>query len=472
MNQSDYNELLKEIERERQLGRIQQQMMSPGYVSQQQRGVQIPHTRIESVEKEDDNTYVNVILDHADPTYNVGRGGLQGPTVYLTGDAPTVSDYGVTKTEPLLHNCSEYYCSVIRFTIPLDQVPLLICPIVPNQVALLGLPNVNPLLTPLIIGIQYGPPNLPASFFSDNLLYIPENDFPPPLQNQPTQVISPFYYIFAYQTLVTMINNALLIVYTNSGLAGLFPNFVAPYVEFDPISGLFSLVVPNFFTTLIAPATSIPKIYFNIELETFLSSFNVFLNFPPAIHPFGDTFTFVLTPSLHNQFYPPGVVIPTPTSPIGVGALPPAPSFYYRYTQEYSVLEYWTSLRKILIFSNTIPVKNEYVPATNNLATAIAINPTNDSGVNVSYPILTDFVPNISFLAGESRSIAYYVPTSQYRLIDMISTNPLQKIDIRIFWEDRDGNLYPLLLSIFQQASLKIGFFRKTLYKGPGTLIK
>ena len=90
----------------------------------------------------------------------------------------------------------------------------------------------------------------------------------------------------------------------------------------------------------------------------------------------------------------------------------------------------------------------------------------------MSYPILTDFVPNISAAAGESRSIAYYVPTSQYRLVDLISTNPLQKIDIRIFWEDRDGNLYPLEISIFQQASLKLGFFKKSLYNSGSSLLK
>lgn len=460
MKQSDYKELLKEAEKERQQALLKQQMASPYYLSQQQRGVQLTQTRIEHIERTNDNTYVNVVIDHPEPTYNVGRGGIQGPDYFLTNDDPVTSDYGVTKTEPILLNCSDYYCSVIRFTIPLDAVPLLICPIVPNQ------PNSN--LTPMIIGIQLDPSGSPASFFSQNLIYSPQNilglpPLVPPVQNQPLQVITPYYYINSYQNLVDMFNVALNAAYTFSGLKAIFPFFLPPYFEFNPATSLFSLIVPNFFTELIAPLLSQPRIFINIPSATFLFSFDLFDNIsvPGQINPFGNDFYFLTEAEESFKFYPPGVVVPTPTSPIGVGAALPADSFYYKFTQEYSVLEYWTSIRKILIFSNTIPVKNEYVPATNNLVNGVNVD---QSGVNVSYPILTDFVPNVSFIAGESRSIAYYVPQSQYRLIDMVSTNPLQKIDIRIFWEDREGNLYPLQISNFQQASLKIGFFRKTLY--------
>jgi hypothetical protein len=462
MNQSDYNELQKEIEKQRQLELLQRQMASPGYTSQQQRGVQL-QTRIMSIERQDDNTYINVIIDHPEPDYNVGRGAPQGPTVFQTEDLAVPADYGVTKTEPILSNCSEYYCSVIRFTIPLDEVPLLICPIVPNQISLLG--SSDPNLTPLIIGIQNGPNGVPASYFSTNIIFTPSNNFPPPVQNQPLQVITPYYYIFQYQILVDMLNTALSTVYISSGLAGLNPGYLAPYFEFNPVTALFSLIVPSFMSQSF-PFPSI-KIFFNEALASFLFSFNIFGNFPTDnIHQFGFDYYFILTPSISNQYYPPGVTVPATTIP----PLTPATSFYYKYTQEYSVLEYWTSLRKIIIISNTIPVKNEYVPATNNISSGNI--DVDQSGVNVSYPILTDFVPSISFLAGESRSIAYYVPTSQYRLVDLISTNPLQKIDIKIFWEDRDGNLYPLELSVFQQASLKLGFFRKSLYNGAGTLMK
>ena len=452
MKQSDYASLLRrESENERQL------RLSPYYLSQQQqKGYQITQTRIEGIERTEDNVYVNVVLDHPDATYITipnPNPPLTAITYVPNGD-PVASDYGVTKTEPILLNCSEYYCSVIRFTIPLDQVPLLICPIVPNQA--------NSNLTPLIIGIQNGLDNIPGSYFSSNLIYFADNNFPPPPQNQPVQVITPYYFINSYQILVNMINTALATSYVVSGLAAANPGLLPPYFEYNPVTDLFSLIVPAFLTGQIAPPPGFPRIYMNDALATFLFSFvlksNV-TNESSNIHPFGNDYFFILERSISYQFYPPGVTVPATTAPPNL----PAISLYYKYTQEYSIIEYWTSLRKIIIISNTIPVKNEYVPATNNVNNA---GISDQSGVNVSYPILTDFVPNISSTAGDSRSIAYYVPQSQYRLVDLISTNPLQKIDIRIFWQDREGNLYPLLLSLFQQASLKIGFFKKNLYNG------
>lgn len=470
MKQSDYIKLQKEAEKERLDQLYRQQLQSPYYLTQQNRGYQ--QTRIESIEKTNDNTYVNVVIDHPEPIYNIGRGGLAGPDYYLTNQDPVVSDYGVTKTEPILDNCSDYYCSVVRFTIPLDEVPLLICPIVPNQ----PIPR-NPDLTPLIIGIQFGNSFDPATYWSQSVIYLPYNatinPLQKPVQNQPTQVITPYYFIYSYQNIVDMFNQALNAAYIHSGLAALFPFLLGPYFEFNPETNLFSLIVPSFFTTATLPALFQPRIFMNLAAETFLFSFNTIQNvaYPldSTLHPLGNDVFFLTEASISNQYYPPGVVVPTPTSPTGITPALPATSFYYKYTQEYSIIEYWSSLRRILIFSNTIPVKNEYVPATNNLVNSINID---QSGVNVSYPILTDFVPNISSTAGDSRSIAYYVPSSQYRLIDMISTNPLQKIDMRIFWEDREGNLYPLLISLYQQASFKLAFIRKSLYKNSPVLEK
>ncbi len=462
MKQSDYLELQRAVEQERQEQLYRQQLQSPNYLNQLNRGYQQAQTRIVSIERETDNTYVNIVMDHPEPAYFPGRGNPLGPDYFLTNDDPVPADYGVTKTEPILDNCSEYYCSLVRFTIPLDNVPLLICPIIPNQI--------NPLLTPLIIGIQYGNPAVPGTYFSRNVIYQSFNNFVAPVQNQPTQVITPFYYMYSYQNLIDMINTALASAYVASGLSALFPGYLPPYFEFNPVTNLFSLIVPSFFTSLTLPALFIPKIFINTALASFLTSFPL-REANPSFQQFGAEFYINLPASNATQYYPPGVTIPATTVPPAL----PTTSYYHKYTQEYVVVEYWTSLRKIVIATNTIPVRNEYVPATNNLANSVKVNDvaniinSNQSGVNVSYPILTDFVPNIS-LSGESRSIAYYVPSGQYRLIDLISTNPLQKIDIQLFWEDRDGNLYPLLISLFQRVDIKLAFLRKSLYKNPSLL--
>ena len=418
-------------------------------------------SRIVSIEKETDNVYVNVVIDHEEPRYVHGITGSTGPnypTYYLTGEDPEDAEYIVTKTEPILDKCGDFYCSVIRFTIPLEEIPILICPIVPNQA--------DPNLTPLIIGIEYGSTRYPL-----NIIYTPKNTLLAPTQNQPLQVITPYYFIYSYELLISMINTALAAAFTNSGLQAIFPNYLAPYFFLDPTTNLLSLVTPALFGALVSPAAFIPRIFMNAPLASYLDAFNTLIFGYDQIQ--GNDIYFVLNPTKpENDYYPSGVAIPTPTNP---GTTGPAQPFYFKYTQDFSVLEYWTSLRKIVLTSNMIPVRNEYLAATDNTSIQNLQGDnfnTNTAGINVSYPILTDFVPTIDQSAGISRSIAYYVPTGQYRLIDLQADTPLQKIDVKIYWQDRDGNFYPIPISVFQQASIKLAFFRKTLYKGIGHLLK
>lgn len=466
MNRREYqvlqNEIQKQLAEKELLDREERKRQSPYYLAerspyfsqQQQRGIQL-ETRIINIERARDNVYLNVVLDHREPKYvnNVETPNI--PATYLTSEDPENASYNVTKTESILDKCSDYYCSVIRFAIPLDEVPITICPIVPNQA--------DPDLTPMILGIQYGAPG-PATFFPKNVKYANQGFSSPPVQNLPTQVITPYYFMYSYQNLISMFNTALAVAYTNSGVAALLPGYLPPYFFLNPDTNLISLVVSKYFTASspLAPLTFVPRIYMNTITTGFLDAFNTIFN--GFNNPLGNDLYFNLSnPTVDKNYYPGGVNIPATTDP---AATLPAVSYYYKFSQEYSVLEYWSSLRKIIISTNSIPINSEYVPGINNQGSI----DLDQNGVTVSFPILADFVPEIGTSAGSSRSIAYYLPTAQYKLIDLISDNPLQTIDIKIFWQDRDGNLYPLLISILQQASMKIAFFRKTLYKDLGTV--
>lgn len=375
--------------------------------------------------KENDNIYLNVVI--------------QNNGIFADGEPnenPIIAEYNVTKTLPILDKCSDYYCSVIRFDIPLQNIPLFIMPILPATSFIN--PQPDPDLTPLIIGISYLGVDYPI-----NIQYFADNTLPPPVQNVPgVQVITPYYYVYTYQNLITSINIALQTALITSGfpLAGA----QAPYFYLNSATQLISLIVPDSFTI----GANRPIIFVNATLFNYLETFRVsFLGYNQSN---GKDFLFILD----NPTYPTYVqAVDVSGNPLSPPLVPPARSAYWKYTQEYPVLNYWTSLRKIIIATNTIPVVNEYVPAQDN-----------NSGITNSFPILTDFVPSLEF-AGQSRSIAYYFPTSQYRLVDMINDNPLYKINIKIYWEDKKGNLFPLYIPILQQANIKLGFFRKTLYK-------
>lgn len=416
-------------------------------------------TKILTIDKTTDNVYLNVTISHPNyigvtgATAGVGATGINFPQMYVTGESPVEATYNVTKTDPILDRCSDYYCSIVRFDIPLDQIPLAICPIIPNQS--------NPDLTPLIIGIEYGVTGGLGSRYPVNVNYFNQNPLTPPIQNQPTQIVTPYYYIYSYQNFINMFNAALSTSWVESGLATLFPHYFAPYFYFDPTTNLISLIVPKCFVTLTSPATHIPTIFMNSALNTYLDAFNVTYRFYDS--PQGNDVYFIL--SANNTpdhfFYPGGVLVPTATDP---ATTDPAVPYYYKFTQEYSVLEYWLSLRKILVTSSNIPIRSEYLPSG-------GIANVNDNGINATFPVISDFVPNIGESAGSSRSIAHYLPSAQYRLVDMVSDNSLQNVDIRLYWQDDDGNIYPLELSVFQQANLKILFTRKSLYKNDQQLI-
>lgn len=335
------------------------------------------------------------------------------------------AEYSVSKTIPILAKADDYYCSIIRFAIPLNETPLLIMPIVPNQV--------NPNLTPLKIGISVGGIN-----FTRNVIYVSNTNAPIPVQNQSIQVITSYYYVFEYQSIINNVNTALASAFLASGLAG-----NTPYFYLQPESELIHLVVD--IATFSPTATAIvpspiqsATIYMNNDLEVYLSAFPV-IYVAPNSEP-GRDYDFSLVRFGGDKLIP----------PFNIGAVATQKNF----TQEYSVLALWSSLRKILITSNTIPIQSEYTP-------------TGNSGISSTLPVITDFIPQ-NELPGQSRSIAYYNPSAQYRLVDLKSSCELRTIDLKIYWQDIFQNIYPLLISKYQQASIKLAFIKKTLYNDNG----
>ena len=54
-----------------------------------------------------------------------------------------------------------------------------------------------------------------------------------------------------------------------------------------------------------------------------------------------------------------------------------------------------------------------------------------------------------------------YVPSAQYRLIHLTTSQPINNIDIQCFWKDKKGVLRPFILLIGASASIKILFQKK-----------
>jgi hypothetical protein len=360
-----------------------------------------------------------------------------GDTLFTHSDInnvnPIFAKYAVTKTIPILTKCDDYYCSIIQFSIPLSSIPLYIFPVTPGSL----LTRVSP----MVIGITVGGIN-----YAFNLIYEPDNNYTPVNQTNPKmQIITQYYFCYSYQNMINSINVALSQAYVAAGLSTSGNSY--PYFFYNDVTGLINLVVDQRdFSPTATPSnpTPIPNavIFLNEYLQFFLSAI-----------PYKFTVDTVL-----GDIYNLNLIVFGTYNLQSSSSTPTYTNNQKIFSQEYSTVATWNALKKILVTTSTIPIISEYTP-------------TNNSGISSTLPVLTDFIPFIEF-PGQSRSTAYFTPTTQYRLVDLVSSERLNTIDLNIYWQDIYQNIYPLTLTIFQQASIKLGFFKKSLYKSSTPLLK
>jgi hypothetical protein len=226
----------------------------------------------------------------------------------FTGNAPTVASYNENLTVPVLSKCSDYYCSIIRFAIPLNYIPIFVMPIIATQA--------NPDLSSLIFGIRLGGVNFPV-----NVVYIrvdhthaaPTPSGGPIFFTQ-EQLISPYYWVFSFDHMINLMNTAIAQAVTNAGIVA-----AAPFLSYNAVTQLISLNVTNAF--LITGA----ELYLNTEASEFLASFNY--DYYGPNQPQGRDLSFILNP------VPPGSAAGGP----------------FVFVESFNTIDLWFSLRKILI---------------------------------------------------------------------------------------------------------------------------
>jgi len=130
--------------------------------------------------------------------------------------------------------------------------------------------------------------------------------------------------------------------------------------------------------------------------------------------------------------------------------------------QQTSMITQWSAVQKIVFTTGILPVApsleaNPVVYNTNqNL-----LNAGNNANI---LNVLTDFQEQTLEGAIAFKPQLNYVPTAEYRLLDLLGNNPLSALEISVFWQDKFGNLYPLLLSAGATCSIKL-LFRKKNYQ-------
>lgn len=348
---------------------------------------------------ENDNVYLNISIPNLSNTNSP-----YPPNV--------VAAYDEVLASPVIDNPNQYYITVIRFSIPIDLIPLFSFPVDISQ-------N-NPNQSLMVIGIE----NAALVQFPEFIMYTPENNIVAPVPGgvapffTSNQVTSDYYFIYSVNNFINMINTALAAAVVASGIG-----VAAPFYTYDSQTEFISLTVTAAFLATGA------RIFANSYLKNYLGAFDF------------TTLNYVNTgPYLYYHLLNATTLV---------------------YYQNYNSMNLWFDSQKIVIQSNSIPIVAEFSPSFQNPQ---IFGPNNLNSSSNLQPILTDFALAFNNISDFS-SVVTYIPEPQYRLTNMRSSTPLNRIQLSFSWLSKNGTLYPLYVSPNKTVTLKLGFIKKSLFK-------
>lgn len=249
-----------------------------------------------------------------------------------------------------------------------------------------------------------------------------------------------FGYLFSFDELVTDINAAFAAAF--AAIVGPPAGSLAPFLYFDPDTQMFRLV----FQTADYGLAPLIEIWVNSPTYKYIASMPAF--FAGVGQPNGKDFRLQVERAS-------SVLIPTPPGP-GFPVLIQAYTGALAYlTQAGPSSSSTNGVRSVFISSNLLPINLEGLPTT----TAPGQNATYSSN---STPILSDFLlsSNPADNPVVDRISISYLPTAEYRMIQMRGKSPIKQVDIKFFFTLFDGTVHDLFLFPGGYCSAKILFRR------------
>lgn len=341
------------------------------------------------------------------------------------GSAPVPLIFEEIRSNPYLSNPDDYLMSVVRFNVDTPTLPIWIPKIQTGQ------GNRN--LTVYTITLKYL-----AFEFQQNLLFNP-SDLSQPLPAPPLvsqDLSTTYYYGLSYTKIMTMVNNAF-----SSAVAGLnalvaLPTTVSPFMEFDPYSYQCILNAPQngYADTLVNPI----GIFFNTPMWNLFSSFNsVYLGYTNITN--GKNYQ--ISTTTNNN-------IATINS-----------VNYLQFYQEYPTIPLWSPIQSLVFVSSLLPCSPALVGVPKIIESGQTISDSNNANIS---SIITDLEVPLD-KGFEYKPSVNYTPNGEYRLITLNGNNPINAIQVQVYWKDKLNILRPLY--IVGNANIKL-MFRKKQYNG------
>jgi len=367
--------------------------------------------------------------------------------------------FNESRAQPYLTRPEDYFVSVVRFTLDSVNLPVFI----PTPV--IGQADVTKLIyTVTLKGPTGGVIQKPVFWIPD---YRAEPAPAGPVTNALISPPIPYYYCYSYVHFVDLINDALAAAAIEYSQA-VGPDTPPPYVYFDPETSLFQIGGPvdTYRTDSEGNPLSLNgmSVFFNAPLLNLMSSLpasyvaNTVTDFNGDIVlqadykmilstgsnvPYASTQPYVTNVRLRKTF----------------GVLDDVYDVFA--VQEYETLSLWTPLTGV-IFKTTL-----LSTAPENMATPVVYQ-NNNQNINAGRQnaevlnILADFY-DTKVTGTTYKPFIYYEPSGEYKLTELYGKQPVNAIDIQVFWRDTFGNLVPFYLSPGATSTIKI-LFRKKIF--------
>ncbi len=316
-----------------------------------------------------------------------------------------------TRSTAVLDNPEEWQLSVIRFDASTSAIPIALI----NNVA--GGSGTDCYVTLSYLGVNY----------TQNV-------------NLTKSQTTNFNFVYSYQHWLDDVNTAMAAAFVLMPPTG---TDMAPVLIYDPVTELIRLYVSASYVQNVGNPITIGV---NAPLYNYLRGFQAFFNGYGTAN-FID-YALTILPSNANVL---GAPPPRPGLPASVqGAL-----FTNVVSQETVTIGGWNPMRSLVLTSNLIPIRAEYIPTN--------VSQSSGNGPSSNYqPILTDFLADQSNDPINQRGTVVYLPTAQYRYADLLGNTPIFQLDFALSWTDFAGNVYPVLLGPGQTFGLKVLFEHKS----------
>ena len=125
---------------------------------------------------------------------------------------------------------------------------------------------------------------------------------------------------------------------------------------------------------------------------------------------------------------------------------------YLSCNQEFSTISTWNPVTSIIFTTTLLSIKSESLGAPLIYLDNYSYQSTNNKNIA---GIISDFQPSDSIY----KPYVNYQPTVM-RYIELVGSQPIDKIDINVYWKNRFGELIPFKLNPSNSLTVKVCFSR------------